>query len=131
MRLGMALALLAWLPLPAAAESEDSSEASHELVEVHYEVTVTARRQEERLLDVPVTIAPLTEEDLDRYSIVTLPEAAKLVPNFFVFHEGSGNGSSIYLRGIGSSPISAAFDQSVAINVDGVVVNIGRFIHNA
>ena len=131
MRLGMALALLAWLPLPAAAESEDSSEASHELVEVHYEVTVTARRQEERLLDVPVTIAPLTEEALDRYSIVTLPEAAKLVPNFFVFHEGSGNGSSIYLRGIGSSPISAAFDQSVAINVDGVVVNIGRFIHNA
>ena len=30
-----------------------------------------------------------------------------------------------------SSSISAAFDQSVAINVDGVVVNIGRFIHNA
>jgi iron complex outermembrane receptor protein len=44
---------------------------------------------------------------------------------------GSGNGSSLRLRGIGSSSISAAFDHSVAINLDGVVVNRGRFIHNS
>ena len=31
------------------------------------------------------------------------------------------------LSGIGSSSISAAFDHSVAINLDGVVVNRGRF----
>ena len=44
---------------------------------------------------------------------------------------GSGNGSNLRLRGIGSSSISAAFDHSIAINIDGVVVNRGRFIHNA
>ena len=54
-----------------------------------------------------------------------------MVPNFRINAGGSGNGSNIYLRGIGSSSISAAFDQSVAINIDGVVVNRGRFIHNA
>ncbi|MBM4204382.1 MAG: TonB-dependent receptor [Gammaproteobacteria bacterium] len=95
------------------------------------EVLVTARRREETLQDVPVTVAALTEEDLDRYQINTLTDASRLVPNFSIFHGGSGNGSNIILRGIGSSSISAAFDQSVAINVDGVVVNIGRFIHNA
>lgn len=95
------------------------------------EVLVTARRREETLQDVPVTVAALTEQDLDRYNISTLTEASKLVPNFSIFHGGSGNGSNIILRGIGSSSISAAFDQSVAINVDGVVINIGRFIHNA
>ncbi len=95
------------------------------------EVLVTARRREETLQDVPVTVAAMTEEDLDRYQITTLSDASRLVPNFSIFHGGSGNGSNIILRGIGSSSISAAFDQSVAINVDGVVVNIGRFIHNA
>ena len=95
------------------------------------EVIVTARQQEETLQDVPVTIAALTENDLDRYNITTLVDAAKMVPNMVVSHGGSGNGSNLRLRGIGSSSISAAFDHSVAINLDGVVVNRGRFIHNS
>lgn len=95
------------------------------------EVIVTARQQSEGLQDVPVTIAAMTEEDLDRYNITTLVDAAKMVPNMVISHGGSGNGSSLRLRGIGSSSISAAFDHSVAINVDGVVVNRGRFVHNS
>ncbi len=95
------------------------------------EIVVTARQQAETLQDVPVTVAALSEEDLRRYSITRLEDASTLVPNFQIFQTGSGNGSILRLRGIGSSDISAAFDQSVAINVDGVVVNIGRFIHNS
>lgn len=95
------------------------------------EIIVTARQQAETLQDVPVTVAALGEEDLKRYNVTKLSEAASLVPNFQIFTTGSGNGSVLRLRGIGSSDISAAFDQSVAINVDDVVVNIGRFIHNA
>ena len=95
------------------------------------EVIVTARQQAETLQDVPVTIAALTEEDLDRYNITSLVDAAKMVPNMVIAQGGSGNGSSLRLRGIGSSSISAAFDHSVAINLDGVVVNRGRFIHNS
>ena len=95
------------------------------------EIIVTARQQAEGLQDVPVTIAALTEEDLDRYNITSLVDAAKMVPNMVIAHGGSGNGSSLRLRGIGSSSISAAFDHSVAINLDGVVVNRGRFVHNS
>lgn len=95
------------------------------------EVIVTARQQSETLQDVPVTIAAMTEEDLDRYNITSLVDAAKMVPNMVIAQGGSGNGSSLRLRGIGSSSISAAFDHSVAINLDGVVVNRGRFIHNS
>ena len=95
------------------------------------EIIVTARQQQETLQDVPVTIAALTEADLDRYNITNLVDAAKMVPNMVISHGGSGNGSSLRLRGIGSSSISAAFDHSVAINLDGVVVNRGRFIHNS
>ncbi len=99
--------------------------------EVMEEIIVTARQQSETLQDVPVTIAALTEEDLQRYNITNLVDAAKMVPNMVIAHGGSGNGSSLRLRGIGSSSISAAFDHSVALNLDGVVVNRGRFIHNA
>lgn len=95
------------------------------------EVIVTARQQAEGLQDVPVTIAAMTEEDLDRYNITNLSDAAKMVPNMVIAQGGSGNGSTLRLRGIGSSSISAAFDHSVAINLDGVVVNRGRFIHNS
>lgn len=95
------------------------------------EVLVTARRQAEGLQDVPVTIAALTEADLERYNITTLTDAAKMIPNMVIAQGGSGNGASLRLRGIGSSTISAAFDHSVAINLDGVVVNRGRFIHNS
>ncbi len=95
------------------------------------EIIVSARRQEETLQDVPVTVAALTEADLDRYHITNLVDAAKMVPNMVISHGGSGNGANLNLRGIGSSSISAAFDHSVAINLDGVVVNRGRFIHNS
>jgi len=95
------------------------------------EIIVTARQQDESLQDVPVAVSVMSEVDLDRYNITSLTDAAKMVPNFRINAGGSGNGSNIYLRGIGSSSISAAFDQSVAINIDGVVVNRGRFIHNA
>lgn len=111
-----------------SAIAAEQARADQNMVE---EIIVTARQREETLQDVPVTVSVVTEEDLDRYNISTLTDASKLVPNFMVFHGGSGNGSNIILRGIGSSSISAAFDQSVAINIDGVVVNIGRFIHNA
>ena len=99
--------------------------------EVIAEIIVTARQQAETLQDVPVTIAALTEEDLDRYNITDLVEAAKMVPNMIIAKGTTGNNASLSLRGIGSSSISAAFDHSVALNLDGVVVNRGRFIHNA
>jgi len=102
--------------------------ASESVIE---EVIVTARKQAETLQDVPVTVAAMSEADLDRYNITNLVDAAKMVPNMMIAQGGSGNGSNLRLRGVGSSSISAAFDQSVAINLDGVVVNRGRFIHNS
>ena len=119
-----ALCLLVLSSIPSLAAVAAQSNVVEEII-------VTARQKQESLQDVPVTVAVLTESDLDRYAVTTLTEASKMVPNFSVYHGGSGNGSNIILRGIGSSSISAAFDQSVAINIDGVVVNIGRFIHNA
>lgn len=125
-RLAFATAAATLLYAPSA-----SAQAPAQQSRTIEEIVVTARQQAETLQDVPVTVAALSEQDLKRYGITRLEDASSLVPNFQIFQTGSGNGSILRLRGIGSSDISAAFDQSVAINVDGVVVNIGRFIHNA
>lgn len=95
------------------------------------EIVVTARQRAETLQDVPVTVVAFSDRDLERYNIRDLVEMSELVPNFEIFQGTSGNGSNLYMRGVGSSSISAAFDQSVALNIDGVVANRGRLIFNA
>ena len=64
------------------------------------EIIVTARQQSEGLQDVPVTIAALTEEDLDRYNINNLVDAGKMVPNMVIAHGGSGNGANQYCKNV-------------------------------
>ena len=134
-RLHVALALLLGA-LASAASAQDAPPAPPKQPATTAEagveeIIVTARQKEESLLDVPVTVAAFSEGDLDRYNVQTLTEASKMVPNFQIVQGNSGNGSNLYLRGVGSSSISAAFDQSVAINIDGVIGNIGRLIHNS
>ena len=63
--------------------------------DVMEEIIVTARQQAETLQDVPVTIAALTEEDLERYNITSLVDAAKMIPNMVIAAGGSGNGSAL------------------------------------
>lgn len=100
-----------------------SSVASAAVLE---EIVVTARKKEESLQDVPVTVNTFTQHDIERYSTTQVEDLAKQVPNFSVYRTASGSGSASYMRGVGSSSISAAFDSSVAYNVDGVVSNVGR-----
>ena len=126
--IGLPLMILSLTSYPSYAQEIESSDIQSSGIE---EIIVTARQQDESLQDVPVTIAVMSEQDLERYNITTLVDAAKMVPNMAISQGGSGNGSNLRLRGIGSSSISAAFDHSIAINIDGVVVNRVRFIQNA
>ncbi|MDA0979678.1 MAG: Plug domain-containing protein, partial [Proteobacteria bacterium] len=92
--------------LAVAAMAGSAGSAVHASESVIEEVTVTARRQAETLQDVPVTIAAMTEADLDRYNITNLVDASKMVPNMVVAQGSSGNGSNLRLRGVSSSSIS-------------------------
>ena len=66
MALGSAAALACVGFLPAGqAFAEETSRASNQIIE---EVTVTARKREERVMDAPVAVSVMTEEDLERYN---------------------------------------------------------------
>ncbi len=91
-------------------------------------IVVTARRRNEALQDVPISIASIGGEALEK-SQITKPEAlAARVPTLNIAVGGSGSGGQLSLRGIGSSNVSAAFDSAVALDFDGVVLSSMRLV---
>ncbi|MEM7099304.1 MAG: TonB-dependent receptor [Pseudomonadota bacterium] len=95
------------------------------------EIVVTARRQDETLQDVPVTITSVGGEQLNNFQLDQPAEIAARVPNFNIQTGGSGSGGTLNLRGVGSSAISAAFDSAVALDIDGVTVSRMRMVQAA
>lgn len=112
--------------MPSAAFAQDAEtveEAPAERV-----IIVQARRQNETLQEVPVTVTAIGGETLSRYNIDQVADVTSRVPTLNVQVGGSGSGGQLSLRGVGSSNISAAFDSAVAFEYDGVVVSTMRLV---
>lgn len=92
------------------------------------EIIVTARRRDERLIDAPVAITALGGAALDNYAVTDFSDMASLVPTMVAGKAASGSSASIFLRGVGSTALSAGFDQSVSFVVDGMPMSRGREI---
>ena len=120
---GAALGGLAAMPSTAFAQEAEAAADEPENV-----IIVQARRQNETLQEVPVTVTVVGGEDLQKYNIVNPQGLASQVPGLNVQVGGSGSGGQLSLRGVGSSNISAAFDSAVALEVDGVIVSSMRLL---
>jgi iron complex outermembrane receptor protein len=114
------------LALPGAAYAQDAEGA--ETAPEDRVIIVQARRQNETLQEVPVTVTAIGGETLQRYSIDQVADVTSRVPTLNVQVGGSGSGGQLSLRGVGSSNISAAFDSAVAFEYDGVVVSSMRLV---
>ena len=107
--IAVALAGVAMLPTPARAEDaetaaspeteEDAETAASPEVEV---IVVTARRREERLQDVPISVTQFTGADLGARKIDNTLEIQFKTPNLF-FGRGNFNNTHLQIRGIGRS----------------------------
>lgn len=106
-------------PNQAAAASQDSDPN---------EIIVSARRRDERLQDVPVAVSAVSGEALANAAVSDLARVASLVPSLIIGRAATGSSANIYLRGVGSTSLSSAFDQSVSINMDGIAMSRGREI---
>ncbi len=81
------------------------------------EVVVTARKREESLQDVPISINAVSGAKLEEAGISKLEDLQALVPNFQLTETGIS--TQMYVRGIGTSN-NQGFEQSVGQYVDGV-----------
>src|SRR3546814_17381953 len=69
---------------------------------------VTARRRDERLQDVPVSVSAFSAEALARSTIQTVADINTITPGFRAGAEGGKENASISLRGIGQVPLGEA-----------------------
>jgi iron complex outermembrane receptor protein len=123
-RLLASIAAIALCATPAlaqttAASAGDAARDTADDAATVNEVIVTARRQEERAIDVPIPLSVLSGESLERTGAYTLADIQNQVPSLVAFNSNPRN-SSVGIRGIGVSSASDGLDTSVGFYVDGV-----------
>jgi iron complex outermembrane receptor protein len=104
-----ATAMAAVLTTPALAQSGSDSPA---------DIIVTARRTEERLQDVPISITVYTQEQLTNRNIASSVDLAKYTPSLSVNTRFGPDKASFILRGFSADMLTA---PSVAVYVADVV----------
>jgi iron complex outermembrane receptor protein len=83
------------------------------------EVVVTAQKREERLIDVPSSIAAVGEQTIKDLNVQQLAELSNHVPNLIIDSNVSLN-SAVYIRGVGANSRNIGFDTRVGVYLDGV-----------
>jgi iron complex outermembrane receptor protein len=100
-------------PLAQAESATASSTADAPMLE---EITVTARKRAESIVDVPISITAVSGDALERSGATSLVDVAKAVPNLYV--DQIAGGPRISMRGLGSADTSGVIDPSVGIGID-------------
>ncbi|RNF85217.1 TonB-dependent receptor [Montanilutibacter psychrotolerans] len=86
-------------------------------------VTVTARKREETLQEVPVAVTAFTAEALDRLAVDDLGDLDAQVPNLTIYAaRGSSSTITAYIRGVGQSDPLWGVDPGVGIYLDDVYI---------
>ncbi len=120
-----ALSTSLFTPVTAWAEAAPADEVT---ADNQAEIIVSARRKDERLVDAPVAITAIGGAQLEDKAITRFSDIATQVPTMIAGKAASGSSASIFLRGVGSTALSAGFDQSVSFVVDGMPMSRGREI---
>jgi iron complex outermembrane recepter protein len=93
------------------------------------EISVTARKKEETIQEVPVSVAAPTEEQLRDRGASTLEDVAANVPGFSVQNLGPGQ-SQIAIRGVSSGQIvrdQPGVKENVGVYLDESVISLSLF----
>src|SRR5262245_10251055 len=102
-------------PAPAAASARRARPIGIE------QLTVTARKREERLQDAPLAVSAFAAPDLQDLDVRRLNDVSNHVPNLnFDATSENAQAARVYLRGVGNGDAIASDDPGVGIYLDGV-----------
>lgn len=87
------------------------------------EVIVTAEKRQQSLQDVPISIAVLNADALEKFNIDELEDLSAKVPNVVV-NEYFGIATTFrsFIRGVGAVTVEVTQDPAVALYMDGIYV---------
>lgn len=122
----LSLAIAGLLISPAIAWAQDTAPAAEETAseaKTLDAVTVTARKREETLQEVPVAVTAFTAESLEKLNIEDIGDLDAQVPNLTVYAaRGSSSTITAYIRGIGQSDPLWGVDPGVGLYLDDVYI---------
>jgi iron complex outermembrane receptor protein len=107
---------------PADAPATDKTKKQEDAMSLEG-ITVTARRREETLQDVPIAVTALSAATLEARNVQSLNDLAGNVPNL-VIHDARGSNSTLttYIRGVGQSDPTWGSDPGVGLYLDDVYI---------
>lgn len=119
---GAATAALTAAPAQAQSASDEIAEAAPAADD--NVIIVTARRREERIQDVPLSITALSGEELTRTGTLEITEIAQEVPNLTLeVSRGTNTTLTAFIRGVGQQDPVAGFEAGVGLYVDDIYLN--------
>lgn len=102
---------------PAAGSTTPKAEDGEKLEKV----TVTARRREESLQDVPVSVTAFTADTLSKNGVPDITAIAQSVPNTtLTASRGTNSTLTSFIRGVGQQDPVAGFEAGVGIYLDDI-----------
>ncbi|MDR3415227.1 MAG: TonB-dependent receptor [Nevskia sp.] len=105
-------------PAAGDAAAQVASRGHVESAQVQ-EVTVTARRREEKVQDVPIPITTLSGDALDKDGTFRLEDLSQKLPSSN-FQFSNPRQTSLAVRGLGNNPANDALESSVGVYLDNV-----------
>jgi iron complex outermembrane recepter protein len=115
-----ALSMLAFAPA-AFAQDADAPEAT---ATTDDEIIVTARRRDERLIDVPVAITAYSGDALTKAGAIDITDVGQTTPNTTLeVSRGTNSTLSAFIRGVGQQDPVSGFEQGVGLYLDDVYLN--------
>lgn len=109
-RILLSLTLVATAGLPSAVSAQQG---------VIEEVMVTARKREEAIQDVPVSVTAFTGNQLRDAGITSLKDLGYQTPGLQI---DQSSGAQIWIRGIGQRDDGARVDSPVGVYIDGLYI---------
>lgn len=125
-RLALALLLAcgsapAWAQDPAAPAADPAQDEKTVEEGLSEEITVTARRREESVQEVPVAVTVMTAESLEDNASTDLSDVQASVPNLSIYAgRGQSTTLTVFLRGIGQADPLWGVDPGVGLYFDDV-----------
>ena len=93
-------------------------------VESDQVIVVSARRRDERLLNVPIAVTAYSGEQLNRAGALDIADIAKTTPDVTLkASRGTSSTLTAFIRGVGQQDPVAGFEQGVGLYLDDVYLN--------
>ena len=118
-----ALLLIGSLPVFAQEKTDDDKETSKRTPSQLSEITVSARKREETLQEVPVAVTAFNEVALENLNVQDISDIGAQVPNLTIYAaRGSSSTVTAFIRGVGQADPLWGVDPGVGVYIDDVYI---------